>query len=114
MRRASPTLRLVAALLLGCLTPGVGEAVENLGHLLARGHLAHAEGAAHHHSEPGDEHGCNGVFHLCSCHSTQRFLQPSPTLPRLAAAPVARPVMVAESRLLPGFHRIPDKPPRRI
>jgi hypothetical protein len=114
MRRASSTLRLVAALLLGCLTPGVGEAVENLGHLLASGHLAHAEEAEHHHTEPGDEHGCNGVFHLCSCHSTQRFLQPTPTLPRLATAPVAQLGAVAESRTLRGFHRIPDKPPRRI
>jgi hypothetical protein len=114
MRRASSTLRLVAALLLGCLTPGVGEAVENLGHLLASGHLAHAEEAEHHHEEPGDEHGCNGVFHLCSCHSTLRFLQPSTTLPLFTTAAVARPAVAPESRLLSGFHRIPDKPPRRI
>ena len=62
--------RLVALLLLWMIFPGSMEATENLAHILASGHLAHAVETGDTHSDPGPEHGCNGVFHSCSCHIT--------------------------------------------
>lgn len=62
--------RLVALGLLWMIFPGAMEATENLGHVLRSGHLAHATESGDSHSDPGPEHGCNGTFHLCSCHFT--------------------------------------------
>ena len=62
--------RLIALSLLWLIFPCSLEATENLAHILASGHLAHAEETEDTHSEPGPEHGCNGAFHLCSCHLT--------------------------------------------
>jgi hypothetical protein len=105
--------RTIALLLLLVLTPGVGEAVENLCHLVAEGHLAH--GASHDEEapHPGAEHGCSGTFHLCACHRTLSFL---------ATGAVLRPPLEAGTRLpktvaLPlaaGFHRIPEEPPNVV
>jgi hypothetical protein len=58
---------LVAVLILG-LTPGLLEAAENAWHLAATGHSAHAPDQGADHSPESDEHGCSGAFHLCSCH----------------------------------------------
>jgi len=62
--------RLVALSLLWMIFPGGLEATENLAHILVSGHLAHAVETGDAHSDPGPEHGCNAVFHACSCHLT--------------------------------------------
>ena len=64
------TAHLVALGLLWMIFPGALEATENLAHALRSGHLAHAAESGDSHSDPGPEHGCNGTFHLCSCHLT--------------------------------------------
>jgi len=66
----------------GCLTlivlwtlvPGVGEFTENLAHLVARGHTAHAVPDGDTHAPDGPEHGCSGTLHLCSCCLSLSFL----------------------------------------
>jgi hypothetical protein len=69
---------LVVVLILG-LTPGLLEAAENVWHLVATGHSAHAPDQGADHSPEGDEHGCSGAFHLCSCHhSLASDLVPAP------------------------------------
>jgi hypothetical protein len=67
--RAAATRALVALLLWG-LTPGLAEVTENVGHLLATGHTAHATDRGADHAPDGDEHGCSGAFHFCSCHQS--------------------------------------------
>lgn len=64
-------LPFVAVALIYLMTPASGEIVENLVHLVATGHAAHAA-----HDEPhqqGPEHGCSGPFHVCACHSSVAF-----------------------------------------
>ena len=46
-------------------------------------HGAHAQDAGADHAPDGDEHGCSGTFHLCSCHHSP------PTV--LALAPATHP-----------------------
>lgn len=76
MRRILPH---VAVLLVYLMTPSAGEIVENVVHLLTKGHTAHAiEDDAH---EPdGAEHGCSGPFHFCPCHSSSVFTAPLSTV----------------------------------
>lgn len=59
--------RLLAVLLVLALWPALGETVELAVHLAEHGDLAHAPHDAH-EGEPlgANEHGCSGVFHLCS------------------------------------------------
>jgi len=64
------------------LTPGATELAEQLWHVAATGHGAHAKADADHQPQ-GSEHRCTGVFHLCGCHATRPFDPPS----RLAVAP---------------------------
>jgi hypothetical protein len=65
--RALSKLLVVSSLVL-LVTPGLLEATENLWHLAAAGHTAHSSEAGADHQPTGDEHGCTGSFHLCSCH----------------------------------------------
>lgn len=55
------------------MAPGATEVVENVLHLFAEGHAAHALADADHERQ-GDEHGCSGTFHMCHCHSVVSFL----------------------------------------
>lgn len=57
----------LALILLWTLVPGVGELTENLAHLVAQGHTAHAEPDGDTHAPDGPEHGCSETLHLCSC-----------------------------------------------
>jgi hypothetical protein len=68
LRRMRFAVRALVALLIWGMAPGLAEVTENLGHLLATGHTAHAAGEGADHAPQGDEHGCSGAFHLCSCH----------------------------------------------
>jgi hypothetical protein len=63
--------RLLALLLLLAVLPSV-EVGEQLEHAVV--HLLDGEApdhSAHHEQQPGDEHGCTGLIHLCSCHHAQ-------------------------------------------
>jgi len=80
--------RVLVLVLAWQLVPGMGEVVENALHLLSEGHTAHALADADHAPE-GDEHGCSGPFHLCSCHSSAVFVSAVPE-PHVACAAVAQ------------------------
>jgi hypothetical protein len=60
--------RLLVLGLVWLMTPGLTEAAENLWHVARAGHTAHAQNTGEDHAPEGDEHGCSGTFHLCSCH----------------------------------------------
>ena len=62
--------RLFTMALIWSMTPGLTEFVENVWHLAVSGHSAHAIDAGPDHAPEGDEHGCSGTFHLCTCHHT--------------------------------------------
>ena len=74
------------------MTPGLAEAAENLWHFARVGHTAHAQDAGEDHAPDGDEHGCSGTFHLCSCHHSP------PTV--LALAPATRQLAPVEQSSL--------------
>lgn len=75
----------VALLLVYLMTPSAGELLENVVHLVTKGHAAHAfHDDAHTPTDP--EHGCSGPFHVCCCHSSIVFTAP------LVAADVSAPV----------------------
>lgn len=89
--------RIAAVLALFVVLPGAGEALENVVHLVAQGHSAHAGGTSDGHQPPGREHGCNGVFHLCHCcPAASAVLSPAGDLQQLQAANVATPPAFAE------------------
>lgn len=67
MRAVSWVRRISALVLLLVLFPGAGEAIENAVHLVGFGHTAHAAGTSDQHEPSGSEHGCGGMFHLCTC-----------------------------------------------
>jgi hypothetical protein len=67
-------VRFIAVATLVCLlVPGLGEAAENLWHVVRTGHSAHDLSAGEQHVPDEDEHGCTGTFHLCSCHQTLAY-----------------------------------------
>ena len=76
--------RLIAIGVLLGLVPGVGELIENTGHLALHGDLAHA--GSHGDEDAGAEHGCTGVFHLCACHNGPAVALPSCERPAPAVA----------------------------
>jgi hypothetical protein len=64
-------MRAIALLVLLVVLP-TAELTEQVAHLIE--HIADAEvpdHTAHHDDSQGDEHGCTGLVHLCSCHHTQ-------------------------------------------
>lgn len=112
MRRTRSLCRWIAVVLLYCMMPGVGEVVENLDHLILEGHFAHAQ-ASHRQDSRGEypEHGCNGTFHLCSCHITLSFLTPA-GIALVGALPPGSLRGSADSRSPgAGYHQIPERPP---
>lgn len=66
--------KICALVLALAMMPGSVEFIENAGHLLAEGHLAHAEAHEDHHEPAGPEHGCTPVFHACGCHASLAFM----------------------------------------
>ncbi len=65
--------RLVALLIAFVLMPGAAEVVENAAHIVSDGHTAHAVDDAD-HAPRGEEHGCSGTLHVCSCHASPSFI----------------------------------------
>ena len=64
-------MRLLALLLLFAVLPTAElteQAIHVVEHVLAHEDPGHS---AHHDAEPGDEHGCTGLVHLCGHHMTQ-------------------------------------------
>ncbi|MFT5585932.1 MAG: hypothetical protein ACI9VR_003527 [Cognaticolwellia sp.] len=65
---------LMTLVLVVSMTPGWGELLENLEHLVHDGHLAHfsehveADGAHAEEHAAEDEHGCTALSHSCACH----------------------------------------------
>lgn len=70
MRRLLPY---IAGIMVYAMAPGASEIAENVFHLLAEGHAAHALADADHEPQ-GEEHGCSGTFHMCHCHSSTAFV----------------------------------------
>jgi hypothetical protein len=76
--------RLLAILLLLVVLPTI-ELSEQALHVVT--HVLEGEApdhAAHHDDSQGDEHGCTGLVHLCSCHTTQVTM----SIPRVAPTAV--------------------------
>lgn len=109
---SGPVRRSLAAVLFLLLVPGVSEVVENLVHVAIHGHAAHARPSGDRHSEPGPEHGCNGTFHLCSCHASLSYLVAKPLPPLRSRPPDALSRPRERASLHTGYHHIPERPPR--
>jgi hypothetical protein len=73
--------KLLAALLVFMMTPGLTELVDDALHLVETGHTEHAAAHDDGHGEDA-EHGCSGAFHTCGCHASPAFL-PAPEAPSL-------------------------------
>lgn len=109
-------MRLPARLLVLCLAmfvlPNLAEAAENVWHLLATGHDAHDQQAGSDHAPEGDEHGCSGTYHLCTCCHTAPVDSTRWLTAKIADAPDR-----GAPRSVPAGHTSPflsslDHPPR--
>jgi len=101
----------LALLLLLAVLPSM-ELAEQLAHVIE--HALHAESpghSAHHDVEPGDEHGCTGLVHLCTTHQAQVTSTPIPRIERsietLAVVALALPVPLLDKNALEPPHRPP-------
>jgi hypothetical protein len=64
-------MRLLALLVLLAVLP-TAELAEQAIHLVEHALEGEApDHSAHHDGAPGDEHGCTGLVHLCTCHHAQ-------------------------------------------
>ena len=64
-------MRLVALLVLLAVLPTI-ELAEQIEHVVVHALDGEApDHSRHHDAQPGDEHGCTGLVHLCSCHQAQ-------------------------------------------
>jgi hypothetical protein len=104
-------VRVLAILLLLAVLPTV-ELAEQLVHVVE--HALHAETpdhSAHHDAEPGDEHGCTGLVHLCATHqaqvTTQAAPQPVVSIETLAVMTIDLPPALTDKNALEPPHRPP-------
>ncbi|MDQ3335940.1 MAG: hypothetical protein M4D80_12290 [Myxococcota bacterium] len=103
-------MRGLAILLLLAVLPSV-ELAEQLAHVIE--HVAHGETpshSAHHDAEPGDEHGCTGLVHLCATNHSQVTTQAvvaMTTVETIAVIAVALPPPLADKNALEP----PQRPP---
>ncbi len=70
-------MSVVAVFLVYLMAPGSAELTETVVHLATHGDTAHADADGHADSDPADEHGCSGGYHLCVCHHATGFLMPA-------------------------------------
>lgn len=103
--------KICALVLALAMTPGSVEIVENTGHLLAQGHLAHVEADGDRHEPSGPEHGCTPVFHVCGCHTSLAFLGPQPS-PASNLGVIGFSSPPAPDPQLTGFWPSIDRPPQ--
>jgi hypothetical protein len=102
-------MRLLSLLLLLAVLPTVELAEQTL-HAIEHAHHAEVpDHSAHHDEEPGDEHGCTGLMHLCSCHHTQVTI----TLPGLAAVTTEIPDTLTIEVPPPLIDLTSVEPPKR-
>jgi len=104
-------VRVLAILLLLAVLPSM-ELAEQLAHVIE--HALHAESpghSAHHDAEPGDEHGCTGLVHLCMTHQAQVTAAATPRIDRsietLAVVALASPTRLFDKHALEPPHRPP-------
>jgi hypothetical protein len=103
------TSRLLALVFLLAVLPTV-EVTEQLAHVVE--HVVAAEVPDHsaHHDDgaPGDEHGCTGLIHLCSCHHTQVTANPgvlrATTVETQAAPSIGAPSVLVDKDALEPPH----------
>lgn len=108
--RSLARLSLIA--LIWFVTPNLTEAVENVWHLFLSGHDAHAVELGADHAPEGDEHGCSGTYHLCSCcHTALGDSTPLVVLRSFEPPDRRARAAVVTSRPSP-FLGNPDHPPR--
>jgi hypothetical protein len=103
-------VRGLAILLLLAVLPSV-ELAEQLAHVIE--HVAHGETpshSAHHDTEPGDEHGCTGLVHLCATNHVQVMTFALPVMTTnetIAVVAVALPPPLVDKNALEPPHRPP-------
>ena len=102
-------MRALAILLLLAVLP-TAELVEQAVHVIE--HVAHGEApghSAHHDGQPGDEHGCTGLVHLCAnqVQVTTFALPVMTTSETIAVVVVALPAPLADKDALEPPHRPP-------
>lgn len=98
------------------MTPGALEFTERGVHFVTHGDDVHGEKQAadgHTEDSSGDEHGCSGTYHACSCHASPSFLDSSlaPAIP----GPAVRSQRAARdlaAALDSGFAAGIDRPPQ--
>jgi hypothetical protein len=109
-------VRILKAVLVPCLLwvlcPGLAEVTENLWHLATTGHHAHALEAGADHAPEGDEHGCSGTFHVCTCCHSAPAQATSPLAARPGGMLREAPAALASASLLPPDLPGVDHPPR--
>ncbi|MEE8526586.1 MAG: hypothetical protein V3T72_21835 [Thermoanaerobaculia bacterium] len=93
------------------ILPGAVEIMENATHLMAEGHLAHAQADGDRHEPSGPEHGCTPTFHFCGCHASLA-LASFPTLPAISLRQAGIFDRLVSSPPTPGFRPSVDRPPR--
>jgi hypothetical protein len=108
-RILKPVLVLALAWL---LCPGLAEVAENAWHLATTGHHAHALEAGADHAPDGDEHGCSGTFHVCTCCHSAPAQAASPQAARPGAILHEGPAVFASATPLPPDLPGVDRPPR--
>lgn len=101
-------VRVLAILLALSILPATMEVVEAVVHFAAHGEIGHDE---HTPALGADEHGCNGTFHVCGCHTASVInpqLTESPaTVDSIEYMVCADPVNVAGR----GANAPPIRPP---
>ena len=104
--------KLVAALLVFLVTPGLTELLDDALHVIETGHSEHAE-AHEQHGGAGAEHGCSGTFHTCPCHQSPSFLPASEALVVAASVDTSlgAPLRLTD-RPADGVRRSLRRPPR--
>lgn len=103
-------MRVLAILLLLAVLPSM-ELAEQAMHVIE--HALHAEvtdHSAHHDAQPGDEHGCTALVHLCA-HQAQVTASTAPRIERcietIAVVAIAVPPQLADKNALEPPHRPP-------
>ena len=103
-------MRGLAILLLLAVLPSV-ELAEQMAHVIE--HVIEGEPpshSAHHDADPGDEHGCTGLVHLCATNHVQITTFALPALitsETIAVVIVALPPPLTDKNALEPLHRPP-------
>jgi hypothetical protein len=103
-------VRALAIVLLVAVLPTM-ELAEQALHVIE--HVMHGEApshSAHHDTDPGDEHGCTGLVHLCASHQVQVLtfaVAPMQTIESCALVAATSPPPLFDKNALEPPHRPP-------